>query len=125
MSTPSDDIGTRAARQAEGLLALACLIEQHPKLAAYTRVSFQLAHAFVPDEDDDPRARLLEFRRLATAAGAETTVDNGPKFCTVAAAFGPVVLRLHVKAERMAGQEPRPAVAYRPLDDIDPASEEC
>ncbi|MFE3178685.1 hypothetical protein ACFXPA_44130 [Amycolatopsis sp. NPDC059090] len=115
-----------AARQAEGLRAVARLIEQNPELAEH--MQFALApnfNAFVAHTDENPRARLQHFRRAALAEGADVSVDNGIDFCTVAATFGAVTLHLLARAEHMAGQDPRPAAAYRPLADIDPASEEC
>ncbi|RJQ84759.1 hypothetical protein [Amycolatopsis panacis] len=104
-----------AREQAEGLRALARLIEQHPALTRVLAFPLGEMRGYVVDAEDDARGTLAEFRRAALAAGAEVSTANEIDACTVGARFGPVTVSVKAKADLMAGQ-PAPPVSYIPLN---------
>jgi hypothetical protein len=114
-STVDEKSVVLAREQATGLRALADLITRHPDLAVVFRL--QLSSIYVPLVSGDVRAQLEEFHRGATAAKVRVTVDNLPDECRVTAQFtDAVVIEMAAKAERMAGESPRPpAPKYAPL----------
>jgi hypothetical protein len=100
-------------QQAEGLRALAEMIEQHPEIAK--ELSYALHNILSPivRSNPDPRGTLLTFHGIAKASGAETGIENGVESCSVQIKFGPVAVKVYAPAARMAGQKPAPK--YAPL----------
>ncbi|NIH85769.1 hypothetical protein [Amycolatopsis granulosa] len=117
--TPEESGGMLAQRQAEGLRALATLIEQNPALADKLSYALNMLAPLV-NHEPDPRVTLTAFHAAAVTHGTEVSVINEPHGCIVAAKFGPVVVRMHARADLMAGGRTR-YPHYEPLviDDAD------
>ena len=98
-------------RQAEGLRALADMIEANPDID----LDFALRHIGQPLNwrVQDPRQTLVTFHDASTAYGAEVNIHNGPDRCMVTAVFDAVRVQMWAAAANLAG-EPQ-SVQYEPL----------
>jgi hypothetical protein len=114
-TSPEESGNTLAQRQAEGLRALAAMIEQYPALAATLDFPLRQMHGYLVSREEDPRGTLHAFHAAASTCGAAVRVANDPDRCRVQARFGPVVLELSAHADVMAGQQ-RSFVEYSPLE---------
>lgn len=104
-------------QQAEGLRALAAMIERNPDLAPVMRFPLSQMHSPLTSSAENPRELLAAFRDAGSADPfAEVLVENDVSRCMVTVKFGPVRARMSASADLMADAVPQPE--YAPLAEV-------
>lgn len=87
---------TKASEYADGLRALADMIEANPELVPIFK--FSLGEIREPIND---REELATFARAAARTGNKVSKNFGSKYASVAVAFGPVTLAAYIEREQV------------------------
>lgn len=89
----------RAAATAAGLLDLAAMLTEHPRLA--TKLCSALSRLLVAVVSDDAREQVCRFAQAGLASGATVTEHDNGKYAGVDVAFGPVTLHVYADVEKV------------------------
>ncbi len=87
-------------QQADGLRALADMIEKHAEVGKL--LTYSLRQISQPTGSvDDPKAEMATFARAAAKCGAKVRKNGGDKWFSVVAAWGPVEVEVFVDREEV------------------------